>query len=51
MFYGRFISGFVDKAKPLNKLTEEKRTFVWSTEAETAFQALKKALFTAPFMG
>ena len=40
-----------DIAKPLTRLTEAKRTFEWSTEAETAFQALKKALCTAPVLG
>jgi len=50
-YYGRFISGFADIAKPLPRLTEEKRAFEWSTEAEAAFQALKKALFTAPVLG
>jgi hypothetical protein len=47
----RFISGFADIAKPLSKLTEEKQTFEWATEAETAFQALKDALCTAPVLG
>jgi hypothetical protein len=50
-YYRRFISGFTDIAKPLSKLTEEKRTFEWATEAETAFQALKDALCTAPVLG
>jgi len=50
MYYRRFISRFTDIAKPLTRLTEEKRTFEWSTEAETAFQALKRALCTAPVL-
>ena len=50
-YYRRFISGFADIAKPLTKLTEEKRTYTWSTEAETAFQALMEALCTAPMLG
>jgi len=50
-YYRRFISGFADIAKPLSKLTEEKRTFEWATEAETAFQSLKHALCTAPVLG
>jgi hypothetical protein len=36
---------------PLSKLTEEKRTFEWATEAETAFQALKEALCTTHVVG
>jgi hypothetical protein len=47
----RFISGFADMAKTLTRLTEEKRIFEWSTETETAFQALKDALCTAPVLG
>ena len=50
-YYRRFISGFAEIANPLSKLTEEKRTFDWATEAETAFQALKDALCTAPVQG
>ena len=50
-YYRRFISGFAYIAKPLTRLTEEKRTFKWSTEAETAFQALKRALCMAPVLG
>jgi hypothetical protein len=50
-YYRRFISGFADITKPLTKLTEEKRTYEWSTETETAFQALEEALCTAPVLG
>jgi len=50
-YYRRFISGFADIVKPLTRLIEEKRTFECSTEAETAFQALKKALCMAPVLG
>ena len=45
-YFRRFISGFTDIAKPLTSLTEEKRTFEWSTET-----ALKEALCTAPVLG
>jgi len=50
-YYRRFIPGFADREKPLTRLTEEKRTFQWSTEAEPAFQALKRALCTTPVLG
>ena len=50
-YYRRFISGFADIAKPLSKLSEEKRIFEWAKEAESAFQALKDALCTAPVLG
>jgi hypothetical protein len=50
-YYRRFIHGFADIAKSLTRLTEEKRTFVWSPEAEVAFRSLKDALRTAPVLG
>jgi hypothetical protein len=50
-YYRRFIHGFADIAKSLTRLTEEKRTFVWSPEAEVAFRSLKEALCTAPILG
>jgi hypothetical protein len=50
-YYRRFISRLTDIAKPLTTLTEEKRTFEWSKEVATAFQALQKALCTAPVLG
>jgi len=50
-YYRRFISGFADLAKPLTRLTEDKRTFEWSADTETAFQTLKEALCTAPVLG
>jgi len=31
-------------------MTEEKRTYEWSTETETAFHALKVALCTVPVL-
>jgi len=46
-YYRRFISGFADIAKPLTKQTEENQTLEWSTEAETALQAL----CTTPVLG
>ena len=50
-YYRRFILGFADIAKPLTRLTEEKRKFEWSPEAEVAFASLKEALCAAPVRG
>jgi hypothetical protein len=50
-YYRRFIFVFADIAKPLTKVTEEKRAFEWSAETETAFQALKETLCTALLLG
>jgi hypothetical protein len=41
-YYRRFISGFADIAKPLTRLTEEKRAYQWTPEVE--------ALCTAPIL-
>jgi hypothetical protein len=50
-YYRMFIHGFADIAKPLIRLTEEKRTFEWSPEEEAAFQSLKQVLCTASLLG
>jgi hypothetical protein len=50
MYYRRFISGFVNIAKPLTKLTEQKQAFQWTPEVEAAFQTLKGALCAAPIL-
>ena len=50
-YYRRFNTRFVDTAKPLTRLTEEKWTFKCSLEAETAFQSLKGALCTEHVLG
>jgi hypothetical protein len=47
-YCGQFISSFANTAKPLTKLTEEKRAFQWTPEVETAFETLKETLCTAP---
>jgi hypothetical protein len=46
-YYRRFTASFADIAKPLTRLTEEKWTFGWYPQVETAFQSLKEALCTA----
>lgn len=48
-YYGKFIKDFGIIAEPLTKLLRNEG-FLWSTEAETAMSALKKALFTAPVL-
>jgi hypothetical protein len=50
-YHRRFISGFAEIAKLLTQLTEEKRPFNWSPEAEIAFHSLKNALCTTPVLG
>jgi hypothetical protein len=50
-YYRRFVKSFADIAKPLYRLTENNRDFVWTKEAESAFQTLKQKLMEAPILG
>ena len=50
-YYRRFVKGFADIAKPLHKLTELEREFLWTSECQSAFEVLKETLVTAPVLG
>lgn len=47
-FYRRFIKNFSDLVRPLTELTHKDRKFTWNSQAEEAFQALKKIFLSAP---
>jgi len=47
-YYRRFIEGFGTIAEPLTRLTKKGTKFVWSTEADRAFQTLKALLLQVP---
>src|SRR5258705_6110850 len=49
-FYRRFIRGFSALASPLSALTKKDKPFLWTTQTESAFQALKQAFTTAPIL-
>ncbi|GFS99683.1 retrovirus-related Pol polyprotein from transposon 17.6 [Nephila pilipes] len=49
-YYRRFVKGFSLIARPLHRLTEHKRPFVWSEECEVAFTSLKEVLTSAPIL-
>ncbi|KAK3745260.1 hypothetical protein QZH41_010890 [Actinostola sp. cb2023] len=49
-YYRRFIKGFADIARPLHRLTEKGREFVWTSECDIAFNQLKTTLSTAPVL-
>lgn len=49
-YYRKFILGFANIAKPLTRLTEDGKDFVWDEECRTAFNCLKRALTSAPVL-
>ncbi len=49
-YYRKFVRGFADIARPLHKLTEKDKTFVWTAECEVAFNRLKQSLLNAPIL-
>lgn len=49
-YYRRFISGFSKLATPLTDLTGKRVQFTWGDTQQQAFDALKKALTTAPVL-
>lgn len=46
----KFIKDFAKKAKPLTKLMGKVEDFVWTQEAQTAFESLRDALTEAPIL-
>ncbi|GJT11459.1 putative reverse transcriptase domain-containing protein [Tanacetum coccineum] len=49
-YYRRFIKGFSKIAKPMTKLTQKNKNYIWSEEQESAFQLLKQKLCEAPIL-
>ncbi|GJW63779.1 putative reverse transcriptase domain-containing protein [Tanacetum coccineum] len=49
-YYRRFIEGFSKIAKPLTKLTQKNKSYIWGEEQELAFQLLKQKLCEAPIL-
>nr|GFC80206.1 putative reverse transcriptase domain-containing protein [Tanacetum cinerariifolium] len=50
-YYRRFIKEFSLIAKPLSKLTQKGKPFIWGNNEEEAFQTLKRKLCSAPMDG
>ena len=49
-YYRRFVRAYAEKARPLHKLTEKDREFVWSEACQEAFESLKLGLISAPIL-
>nr|GEX88168.1 reverse transcriptase domain-containing protein [Tanacetum cinerariifolium] len=49
-YYQRFIKVFLKIAKPLTKLTQKNKNYIWGGEQESAFQLLKQKLCEAPIL-
>ncbi|GJZ06461.1 putative reverse transcriptase domain-containing protein, partial [Tanacetum coccineum] len=49
-YYRRFIKEFSLISKPLTKLTQKNKSFVWGDDEEEAFQTLKLKLCSAPIL-
>ena len=50
-YYRRFVQGYANVAKPLTRLTEEGRAYLWTNESQMAFEQLKGVLTTSPILG
>ena len=50
-YYRRFVKNFAEIADPLVALTRKGVPFVWADEQQTAFDALKACLLSAPILG
>ncbi|GJV97090.1 putative reverse transcriptase domain-containing protein [Tanacetum coccineum] len=49
-YYRRFIQDFSKITKPLTKLTQKNKKYIWEKDQETAFQLLKQKLCEAPIL-
>uniref|UniRef100_A0A3B3HPV2 Gypsy retrotransposon integrase-like protein 1 n=1 Tax=Oryzias latipes TaxID=8090 RepID=A0A3B3HPV2_ORYLA len=49
-FYRRFIRNYSSLAAPLTRLTSINQPFIWSPEAQNAFETLKRMFVTAPIL-
>ena len=50
-YYRRFVKDFAELAEPLVALTRKGAPFIWTDAQQTAFEALKACLLSAPILG
>ena len=50
-YYRRFVKNFAELVEPLVALTRKGAPFIWTDEQQTAFDALKACLLSAPILG
>nr|GEZ73063.1 hypothetical protein [Tanacetum cinerariifolium] len=50
-YYQRFIEGFLKIAKPLTKLTQKHKKYIWEEDQDSAFQLLKLKLCKDSILG
>ena len=48
--FARFIDGYSFIARPLEELTGKNKRFSWNEECQASFEALRKALISAPVL-
>ena len=49
-YYRRYVRNFAAIARPLHQLTEKKHDFLWTPEAQQAFDQLKDCLTSSPIL-
>ena len=49
-YYRRYVKNFADIARPLHKSSESKSPFLWTPEAQVAFETLKRKLMSTPIL-
>lgn len=49
-YYRKFVHGFGAISKPLTNMLKKGALFVWTSEQESSFQALKTGLISAPVL-
>jgi hypothetical protein len=49
-FYRRFVESYSQIASPLHKLTRKGKPYEWTEDCQSAFEAIKEKLVSAPVL-